>query len=123
MQVFRRAHGATWETNLIHLRSSVGLCEGLRRDPPCAPQYRCSTFAIHAVRPFWKQMGFPLTTPTTHRGHLTFFRNTPQAAEKITAHPDFTTKEGWLSMRNFHHKLGELSRFPLRFTAELHGAI
>ncbi|KAJ9105751.1 hypothetical protein QFC20_004238 [Naganishia adeliensis] len=39
------------------------------------------------------------------RGHLTFFRNTPQAAERITAHPDFKTKEGWLGMRNFHHKL------------------
>ncbi|KAI5449625.1 hypothetical protein NCC49_004177 [Naganishia albida] len=28
------------------------------------------------------------------RGHLTFFRNTPQASEKITGHPDFATKEG-----------------------------
>lgn len=40
-------------------------------------------------------------------GHLTFFRNTPQASKKITGHPDFATKEGWLGMKNFHHKLGK----------------
>jgi hypothetical protein len=46
---------------------------------------------------------------------LTFFRNTPQAAEKITAHPDFKTKEGWLNMGSFHDKQGgplSLASFP-----------
>ncbi|KAJ9111231.1 hypothetical protein QFC22_006606 [Naganishia vaughanmartiniae] len=38
------------------------------------------------------------------RGHLTFFRNTQQSSDKITGHPDFATKEGWLSLRDFHHK-------------------
>ncbi|KAJ9099320.1 hypothetical protein QFC21_004201 [Naganishia friedmannii] len=36
------------------------------------------------------------------RGHLTFFRNTQQSSDKITAHPDFATKDGWLSTRDFH---------------------
>jgi len=38
------------------------------------------------------------------RGHLTFFRNTQRSADKITGHPDFKTKEGWLNMRDFHYK-------------------
>lgn len=46
------------------------------------------------------------------RGHLTFFRNTPQASKKITGHPDFATKEGWLGMKNFHHKLGKSQSSP-----------
>lgn len=42
-------------------------------------------------------------------GHLAFFRNTPSASAKITGHPDFQSKEAWLSNHDFHDKQGETS--------------